>query len=94
MSTSKTTDLQSLPNIGQVIAGKLAQIGITTVSQFMDRDPYQVFDEMRAKVDPDLCRCALASIVGAHRGVKWHKMTGESTREYERRHPEHRWGKC
>ncbi|RPI25070.1 MAG: hypothetical protein EHM61_15350 [Acidobacteria bacterium] len=86
--------LESLPNVGRVIAAKLRKIGIGSVSQFRERDPYEVFEQMRAEVDPDLCRCALASIVGAHYGVKWHKITAESAREYERRHPGFVWGKC
>jgi len=87
-------NLESLPNVGRLTADKLRKIGINTVSQFLERDPYDVFEELRTEVDPDLCRCALASIVGARFGVKWHEITAESAREYERRHPDHQWGKC
>ncbi|RPJ55222.1 MAG: competence protein TfoX [Acidobacteria bacterium] len=89
-----TEKLESLPNVGRVIAGKLRKIGIRTVSEFLERDPYDVFDELRTEADPELCRCALASIVGARYGVKWHQITAESAREYERRHPGYQWGKC
>ncbi len=94
-NTKKDTEnLESLPNVGRVIATKLRKIGIRTVSEFLERDPYDVFDELRTEVDPGLCRCALASIVGARYGVKWHEVTAESAREYERRNPGHHWGKC
>jgi len=94
-STPERDDsLRSLPNIGPTTADKLAQIGITTKSEFLRRDPYKVFDELRKKVDPTLCRCALAGIVGAKKGVRWHLVTKESAKAYEKKHPRHVWGKC
>jgi hypothetical protein len=93
--TPKTDDsLRSLPNIGPTTAAKLEKIGITTKKEFLGRDPYKVFDELRRKVDPTLCRCALAGIVGAKKGVRWHTVTKESAKEYEKKHPRHVWGKC
>ena len=86
--------LRSLPNIGPTTAAKLSRIGITTKKDFLRRDPYEVFDELRKKVDPTLCRCALAGIVGAKQGVRWHTITKEAAREYEKRHPKHKWGPC
>jgi hypothetical protein len=86
--------LNSLPNIGPTTAAKLRQIGITSRKEFLRRDPYKVFDELRKKVDPTLCRCALAGIVGARKGVPWHTITKESARTYEKKHPRHVWGKC
>jgi len=86
--------LRSLRNIGPTTAAKLAQIGITTKSEFLSRDPYKIFDELRKKVDPTLCRCALAGIVGAKKGVRWHLVTKESAKAYEKKHPRHVWGKC
>jgi len=93
--TPETDDsLRSLPNIGPTTAAKLGQIGITSKKEFLKRDPYKVFDELRKKVDSTLCRCALAGIVGAKKGVRWHMITKESAREYEKKHPRHVWGKC
>ena len=86
--------LRSLPNIGPTTAAKLGQIGITSKKEFLKRDPYKVFYELRKKVDPTLCRCALAGIVGAKKGVRWHTITKESAKEYEKKHPRHVWGKC
>jgi len=86
--------LRSLPNIGAVSEKKLNQIGIFTADDFLSRDPYSVFAELRQKVDPTLCRCALAGIVGARLGLPWHQVTKASAREYEKRHPGHVWGKC
>ncbi len=86
--------LTSLANIGTVTERKLKQIGIHSAADFLRRDPYQVFAELRRKVDPSLCRCALALIVGAKLGQPWHRITKASAREYERRHPGHEWGPC
>ncbi len=86
--------LESLPNIGKKIAAKLRQIDIQTADSFLKRDPYDVFEELRLKVDSGLCRCALASIVGAKEGIPWHKITKHTAGVYEKRHPDHKWGKC
>ena len=83
--------LETLRNIGKVSAEKLMLIGINTAEEFLERDPYQVFDELLEKVDPALCRCALASIVGAKLGKPWHKITKETAAEYLIRSPNHRW---
>jgi hypothetical protein len=86
--------LRSLPNIGAVTEKKLNRIGIFAADDFLSRDPYDVFSELRQKVDPTLCRCALALVVGAKLGQPWHLITKATAREYEKRHPDHRWGKC
>jgi hypothetical protein len=93
-AVSKADSLRSLPNIGPVIEKKLNQIGIFSKEDFSCRDPYEVFEDLRRNVDPTLCRCALASIVGAKLGLPWHQITKASAREYEKRHPDHLWGKC
>ncbi|MBN2265232.1 MAG: TfoX/Sxy family DNA transformation protein [Candidatus Aminicenantes bacterium] len=86
--------LTGLPNIGKTTAAKLASIGIRTAEDLLARDPYEVFHELRTKVDPTLCRCALAGIVGAKTGERWHVITKKTAAEYEKRHPGHRWGPC
>jgi hypothetical protein len=91
---TKTASLRQLANIGPVIERKLNRIGIFSKEDFLSRDPYEVFDNLRQRVDPTLCRCALASVVGAKLGQPWHRITKATAREYEKRHPDHRWGKC
>lgn len=86
--------LETLPNVGKVTAAKLKKIGILTREDFLKRDPYQVFDDLLEKVDPTLCRCALASLVGAKLGKPWHEITRQTAVQYQRRRPDHRWGKC
>ncbi|MCX6558071.1 MAG: TfoX/Sxy family DNA transformation protein [Candidatus Aminicenantes bacterium] len=93
-SALKTASVRSLVNIGSVTEKKLNAIGILSKEDFLSRDPYELFEELRQKVDPTLCRCALASIVGAKLGLPWHRITKVSAGEYEKRHPGHVWGKC
>jgi nucleotidyltransferase/DNA polymerase involved in DNA repair len=93
-SSAPQLKLIDLPNIGKTTALKLEKIGILTAEDFLKRDPYDVFHELRQKVDPTLCRCALAGIVGAKTGKPWHKVTKSAAAEYEKRHPRHKWGPC
>jgi len=86
--------LTDLTNIGRTTAGKLERIGIRTKEEFLKRDPYDVFHALRKEVDPTLCRCALAGIVGAKTGETWHKITKQTAAEYKKRHPRHVWGPC
>jgi len=91
---NKMDSLRQLTNIGSVTEKKLNQIGIFSRQEFLARDPYEVFAILREKIDPTLCRCALASVVGAKLGLPWHQITRTTAREYEKRHPDHVWGKC
>ncbi len=93
-SRKPADSLTSLPNIGGVTAAQLRKIGITTRTQFLRRDPYEIFDALLRKVDPTLCRSALAGIVGAKKGVRWNLVSKECVEEYKKRHPRHSWGKC
>ena len=87
--------LTDLPNIGPKIAIKLNRIGIENKDAFLARDPYDVYTELLEHVDPTLCRCLLASLVGAARGKKWHMITKQAAAEYQKRRPEHTWkDKC
>ncbi len=95
MSRTKNNSLRELVNIGPVIEKKLSKIGIFTKEQFLKKDPFEVFDELLKKVDPTLCRCALASIVGAKAGLPWHKITRQTASDYDKLHPDHKWrSKC
>ena len=83
--------LTELMNIGKTTMEKLEKINIKTIDEFLARDPYEVFDELLKKVDPTLCKCALAGIVGAKLGIPWHKITKKSADEFEKRHPDFKW---
>lgn len=79
--------LTKLPNIWPVIADNLIKIWITTPEEFLAKDPYEIFYQLKKKVDPTLCRCALASIVWASQGVKRNIIHKTSAKEFEKRYP-------
>lgn len=87
-------NLQLLVNIGVRMKERIERIGIKTVGEFLERNPYDVFEEMLTKTDPTLCRCALASVVGAHVGLPWHVITKSTAREFEKRNIGHVWTNC
>jgi hypothetical protein len=86
-----SNEVESLPNIGPAMGRKLRSIGIETRQQFLRRDPYKIYAELLVKVDPTLCRCVLASLVGAKKGVKWHRVTQEAAAQFQRKYPHHEW---
>ena len=88
------SNVSTLPNIGKVIEGKLNKIGIDSAEEFLARDPYMIFEELLRNVDPTLCRCALASIVGASKKEKWHLVMKEAVATFEKKHPKYRWENC
>lgn len=88
MKKANQSSLRSLVNIGPKIEKKLQAIGIATADDFMARDPYEVFANLRTTVDPTLCRCALASLVGARLGMRWPEVTRDAAREFEKRYPD------
>jgi hypothetical protein len=90
-----SNSVETLANIGPDMGRKLRSIGIETRQQFLRRDPYRIYAELLVKVDPSLCRCVLASLVGAKKGVKWHLVTQEAAAQFQRKYPHHEWAnKC
>jgi hypothetical protein len=90
----KKASLTDLPNIGKTTAARLEEIGIKGTKDFLRRDPYKVYEKLLKEADPTLCRCVLASIVGAKTGEPWHVITKKTAEEYQKRHPRHKWGSC
>jgi len=79
--------LEDIPNVGPAIATNLRQLGITTPSELLGRDPYAMYE--------DLCRitsqrhdpCLLDTFIAAVRYMAgepkkpWWKYTAERKRE-------------
>ena len=80
--------LCKLPNIWPRIADSLIKIWIATPEEFLAQDPYEVFHQLKIKVDPSLCRCALASIIGAHKRIKRNLIREDAIKTYEQRYPD------
>lgn len=80
--------LCKLPNIWPRISDNLIKIWITTPEEFLAQDPYEVFHQLKTKVNPSLCRCTLASIIGAYKEVKRNLIRKEAVKIYEQRYPD------
>jgi len=79
--------LTKLPNIWPVIADNLIKIWITTPEEFFEHDPYEIFYNLKTKVDHTLCRCALAAIVWAYEWKKRNLIRKESEENYLKKYP-------
>lgn len=80
--------LCKLTNIWPKITDNLIKIWITTQEEFLAQDPYEVFHQLKTKVDPSFCRCTLASIIGVHKGIKRNLIHEEAVNIYEQCYPD------
>jgi DNA transformation protein len=73
MSEHQATEtLAGLPNIGDVLAEKLAMAGITGYDNLVSLGSVEVMLKIRDGMDPGACYNMLYAIEGAVRGVRWH----------------------
>ena len=78
MKENQTIDtLASLPNLGDVLAKKLAVAGITGYDDLVSLGSVEVTLKIRDGVDPGACYNMLYAIEGAIRGVRWHTIHKE-----------------
>jgi DNA transformation protein len=68
------SDLESLPNIGKVMADKLRGAGIGTAKDLQRMGATEAFSRIRDTIDKDACLSALCAIEGAIQGVRWHSL--------------------
>ena len=67
--------LADLPNIGEVLAEKLAVAGIPCHDELVSLGSVEVTLKIRDGVDPGACYNMLYAIEGAIRGVRWHHIS-------------------
>jgi len=74
-SKSGADPLQALPNIGDEVASRLREVGITTPDGLRRLGSVQAAVRMAAarSADPP-CRSMLSGLEGAIRGVRWHAI--------------------
>ena len=78
MKANQTTEtLAGLPNIGDVLAEKLAVAGITDYDDLVSLGSVEVALKIRDGVDPGACYNMLYAIEGAIRGMRWHNIPKE-----------------
>ena len=85
MKDNQTTEtLVGLPNIGDVLAEKLALAGITDYDNLVSLGSVEVTLKIRDGVDPGACYNMLYAIEGAIRGVRWHTIPKEERNQLKR----------
>jgi len=67
-------DVGDMPNIGDVLAGRLRKVGITTDAQLKKLGDALAFQRLRADLPEDACTHTRLALAGAVRGVRWHSL--------------------
>ena len=68
------SDLQDLPNIGDVLAGRLKAAGIANAEALLKLGDTKAFAKIRAGLPDDACTHTRLALAGAVRGVRWHSL--------------------
>ena len=68
------TALETLPNIGRVLAGRLRGAGVATAEQLRAIGDSEAFLRIRAELPDDACTHTRLALAGAVRGIRWHGL--------------------
>ena len=71
------SDLEELPNIGKVLAGRLRHAGIGDAEALQRLGDAAAFARIRADLPEDACTHTRLALAGAVRGVRWHSLDKE-----------------
>ncbi|MGZ4410566.1 MAG: TfoX/Sxy family DNA transformation protein [Gaiellaceae bacterium] len=74
------TDLESLPNIGPVVASRLRQAGISTAEELLSLGAEQAFLRLRSVLPDDACLSTLYGLAGAVDGISDHVLPDDRRR--------------
>lgn len=66
--------LETLPNIGRVLAGRLRAAGIADAGALRRLGDRAAFLRLRADLPEDACTHTRLALAGAVRGVRWHSL--------------------
>ena len=72
--------LTQLPNIGNVVAEKLIQVGITSPQELLEVGSEQAFIRIQT-IDETACFSMLQGLEGAVQGIRWHGLSSEKKLE-------------
>ena len=76
-------ELTELPNIGQVLAEKLAAIGVESREHLVTKGSVEAVFEI-GETDQSACYNMLYALEGAIRGVRWHAIPREERRRLKK----------
>lgn len=66
--------VETLPNIGKVLAARLHKAGIETDTALKKLGDAKAFLALRAELPDDACVHTRLALAGAVRGVRWHDL--------------------
>jgi len=66
--------VETLPNIGKVLAERLRKAGIETDTQLKKIGDTKAFVRLRAELPDDACVHTRLALAGAVRGIRWHDL--------------------
>lgn len=75
--------LEDIPNVGPAVAADLRQLGIAEPADLLDRDPFQMYDELSSLTGQRHDPCLLDTFIAAVRFMQgepkkpWWKYTAE-----------------
>lgn len=72
--------LHDLPNISNVIEGKLMEVGINTPQMLIDLGSQAAFERLKLK-DSTACLSMLYALEGAIEGIRWHYLSPDKKQE-------------
>ena len=67
-------ELSKLPNIGEVLAAKLLQAGISNEKELKACGSENALIKLATITNKDVCICSLYAIEGAIQGIRWHQL--------------------
>jgi DNA transformation protein and related proteins len=72
--------LESLPNIGRELSGKLIHAGVASPAELAALGSKEAFVRIREQ-DTDACLSMLCALEGAVQGIRWHNLPEDKKRE-------------
>lgn len=82
-------ELESMPNIGKVVAEQLRRAGIETPEQLRKTGSREAWLRIQS-FDPSACFNRLCALEGALQGVRWHALAEEEKQDLKEFYREHR----
>ena len=76
--------LNDLPNIGEVLAQQLQQVGIETPQQLKAAGSKEAFLRLRLQVDETACLHKLYALQGAVEGVRYTQLSAQTKQQLKR----------
>ncbi len=73
-------DLSQLPNIGEVLVGKLSDIGITRRADIVAKGSIETVIQI-GDTDTTACYNMMYALEGAIRGVRWHVIPNQERKK-------------